>query len=352
MKCPQCGAEINPNSKFCESCGSQISYRMQREQENLNKVGCPKCHSSNVQFKRETHGEVRGKSSKQIIHVTVGFCKDCGYTWFPNIENEMPKKNNTIWWILGWLFFFPIPVMILIWRKKNTWSPIVKIIVTIVFWILIFIMGASGGKDSNSKDVSSTPLISSTANMTSYKTEAPSPLITPTVNMISYKTEEPVLLIGPAVNEVKEPIQYSADSKINQFISEYNAVSKYKMSDFSQGNVRQKMYVYANDCQIELLNPSDASGYSFIIKIYGGNNEQKTEKMNEVFPDFIHTLDSSISDERISQAISDLKNNPASRRDYSLGSDLTIDYYPLVFRDDGSWLASSRIEISSLIYGK
>ena len=73
--------------------------------------------------------------------------------------------------------------------------------------------------------------------------------------------------------------------------------------------------------------------------------------MIEVFPDFIHTLDGSISDEQIEQAISDFRNEPTLRRDYKLGDDLTIDYYPLVFRDDGSWLSSSRIEISSLNYG-
>ena len=73
--------------------------------------------------------------------------------------------------------------------------------------------------------------------------------------------------------------------------------------------------------------------------------------MIEVFPDFIHTFDSSISDEQIEQAISDFENEPSLRRDYKLGDDLTINYYPLVFRDDGTWLSSSRIEISSLTYG-
>ena len=142
MKCPNCGAEIG-ESKFCEFCGTQISLEMKKEQEQLNKKGCPKCGSSNIKFTRENHGEVRGKNAKQIVHRTVGFCQDCGHTWYPeSAANDAPKKKNTIWWVLGWIFFFPAPVMVLIWRKKNTWDIKVKIAVTAAFWILFYIIGS------------------------------------------------------------------------------------------------------------------------------------------------------------------------------------------------------------------
>ena len=158
MKCPSCGAEIG-NDKFCQYCGTQIPYNMKREQEQLNKQGCPKCGSSNIDFKRENQGEVRGKNAKRIIHRTVGYCKDCGYTWYPNVSNEVPKQNsNMVLWVLGWIFFFPAPVMVLIWRKKNTWDIKVKIAVTVVFWILVFVIGSSGNKDgeSNTKNNNAT----------------------------------------------------------------------------------------------------------------------------------------------------------------------------------------------------
>ena len=44
MKCPNCGAEIE-SGKFCEFCGAQLSTEMLKEQEQLNKQGCPKCGS-------------------------------------------------------------------------------------------------------------------------------------------------------------------------------------------------------------------------------------------------------------------------------------------------------------------
>ncbi len=148
MKCPSCGADIG-DSKQCEYCGSKITYQMKKEQEQINKTGCPKCGSTNVEFKRENQGEVRNKNSKQVIHRTVGFCKDCGYTWSPNKVSETAQKSNMVWWVLGWILFFPAPVMVLIWRKKNTWDIKVKIAVTVVFWLFVLIIGSGDDKEEN-----------------------------------------------------------------------------------------------------------------------------------------------------------------------------------------------------------
>lgn len=153
MKCQSCGAEIKAGAKFCESCGSQISYEMKKEQEQLNKAGCPKCGSSNVTFNREKQGELRDKNGSAVVRTTVGLCKDCGFTW--NTEDNTSRtistagKNNIRWWVLGWIFFFPAPTMILIWRKKNTWPTKTKIIVTVIFWVIILALGAGGSKNDS-----------------------------------------------------------------------------------------------------------------------------------------------------------------------------------------------------------
>lgn len=158
MKCRNCGAEIGANSKFCESCGSQISYDMRREQEQLNKKGCPQCGSSSVQFNREKQGEIKDRNKKQTIIRTVGICKDCGYTWYPAGDSKPPEKNNTIWWVLGWIFFFPVPVMVLIWRKKNTWDIKVKIGVTLAFWLFFFVIGSTNNSTEKTPP-NSTPVV-------------------------------------------------------------------------------------------------------------------------------------------------------------------------------------------------
>ncbi len=212
MKCPNCGADID-KGRFCSFCGSQISYDMRREQEQINKAGCPLCGSSNVEFSRESHGEVNKFGSKQILWNTVGLCKDCGYTWYTDEAEESitdgnedsvthaydsdhskqtgagnvynyninyngtqynsaqiggrqpeytqtqaaPAKNNMVWWVLGWIFFFPAPVMVLIWRKKNTWSVGVKLAVTVAFWVFVFIIGSLNNSNEPASAPSPTP---------------------------------------------------------------------------------------------------------------------------------------------------------------------------------------------------
>ena len=146
MRCPNCGAEIG-NSEKCEYCGSAISVDMKKEQEILNKKGCPKCGSTNIKYSRENHGEVRGKSSKTIVHKTVGICNDCGYTWYTNVDE--PKKRRTWLWVLGWVFIFPVPLTILMLRKKDM-KPALKYGIIAAAWIVYLLIGL-GGNSSNKK---------------------------------------------------------------------------------------------------------------------------------------------------------------------------------------------------------
>ncbi len=144
MKCPNCGGEIEPGNLFCGSCGSQISLEMKKEQEQINKVGCPKCGSSNVTFNREKNGEFKGKKGTAIIRSTVGFCKDCGYTWQ---TTEQQKKRKTWLWVLGWIFIFPLPLTIILLKKKNL-KPAIKYGIIAAAWVLflvfVFVYGGSG----------------------------------------------------------------------------------------------------------------------------------------------------------------------------------------------------------------
>lgn len=149
MKCSNCGAEIKDKSKVCEFCGSQITYDMQREQELLNKSGCPKCGSSNVTFNREKQGEIKGKNGTAVVRTTVGLCKDCGHTWATTNGSETPKKGKTWLWVLGWICIFPLPLTILMLRKKDM-KPALKYGIIAIAWIIYLAIGLSGGSSSNS----------------------------------------------------------------------------------------------------------------------------------------------------------------------------------------------------------
>ena len=197
MKCSNCGAEIKNNSKFCEFCGSQISVEMKKEQEQLNKAGCPKCGSSNVTFDREVQGEVKGKKGNAVVRSTVGVCKDCGYTW---TTNEEKKKGKTWLWVLGWIFIFPLPLTILLLRKKNM-KPALKYGIIAVAWLFyIIIVAAAGGDDAETQttDTKSSVSITDVAKQDD-KTDV-------TKSVEDNKTSEP---------EVEKSIEITIDSNVN-----------------------------------------------------------------------------------------------------------------------------------------
>lgn len=148
MKCPSCGADIESNSKKCSYCGASITYSMRREQEQVNKEGCPKCGSSNITFNREKQGEVKGKKGTAVIRRTVGVCKDCGHTW---VTSEGTPKNNKIWlWVLGWIFIFPLPLTLLLLRKKDM-KPVLKYGIIAVAWIFYLLIGKFGNTNDTKK---------------------------------------------------------------------------------------------------------------------------------------------------------------------------------------------------------
>lgn len=133
MKCPKCGNELPAGSKFCTFCGTPITSETTNQQSYQN--------TGNAQ---------------------------------------PPKKRNTLLWVLGWLFCFPIPAMVLIWRKKNTWKIGAKIIATVLLWLFVFIIGGINGKSKKTED----PVVETT------KIETSAPVETTTVAPTAETTEK------------------------------------------------------------------------------------------------------------------------------------------------------------------
>lgn len=175
MKCPSCGAETQ--GKLCEYCGSEMPqeksivnitnnyYSDSASQEHTeidNNVGkCPKCGNSKITFKRErvataTQSHSRknyigsgrqGKSVSQSAYRTVGVCQNCGYTWNPNATNKSSNKKTWLW-VLGWIFIFPLPLTILMLRKKDM-KPAVKYSVIAIAWVVFFAIGILGNSGTD-----------------------------------------------------------------------------------------------------------------------------------------------------------------------------------------------------------
>lgn len=279
MKCPNCGAIIKDGSKFCEFCGDSITANMKRDQEYVNKAGCPKCGSSNIKFEREKQGEVRGKKGTAVVRATVGFCGDCGYTWHTAGSSNQPKKNNMLWWVLGWIFFFPAPVMVLIWRKKCKWDIKVKIGVTVAFWLLFFIIGGVGGtSDSSSSSTKGELAVENTITVEN-PTDTTATDETPVVDD---KTETPVVEEKPA-EEVNIAVKYD-----NDFIASAKMTLDRFITNYDLSLAPQKWTIAKFDDTDTLIGMTDITYQDRVGKfIFVGTLNIENDKVTSVTPHYI-----------------------------------------------------------------
>ena len=96
MKCPNCAAEIG-NNHFCEFCGSQVTIEMKKEQEQVNKAGCPRCGSSNTRFTREKQGKLKGRKEHRSYMLRPGYAMIVVIHGSPKMDRRKGKHGSGCW---------------------------------------------------------------------------------------------------------------------------------------------------------------------------------------------------------------------------------------------------------------
>ena len=336
MKCPSCGAETQ--GKFCEYCGSEMPKENstvnitnnyyggaapQEQTEVDNNVGkCPKCGNSKITFKRERVGTAtqsrsrknyigtgrQGQSVSQSAYRTVGVCQNCGYTWNPNATNKGSGKKTWLW-VLGWICIFPLPLTILLLRKKDM-KPAVKYGIIAVAWLLFFVIGMSGNSETDVPQTDTPP---------SYNESVQGDQTTDNLTENNDTT---------STDGAEETVIYAEDKVVNRFIAEFNQNSAYEITDISKGNIRTKYFGYANGRYLEMINANGAGAEAFCLTINGGQEATDKQTMYEVFREAVKILDPSITDEMIDTALAEFDNKDVLIEGYVLGDSITVTYVP------------------------
>lgn len=122
MKCPNCGAETK--GKFCEYCGSEMPKEKSETTINI----------TNNYYGDAANNTANKSASSRTI---------------PQQPQKPVKKRKTWLWVLGWLCIFPLPLTILLLRKKAM-NPVAKYIIIGFAWILYFAIAFSGGTSDTS----------------------------------------------------------------------------------------------------------------------------------------------------------------------------------------------------------
>lgn len=138
-------SDANGTNVHCPRCGnSQITF----QREKVKTVTKRKSRKNYFRINLYIGGEGSGKSVSQSSYRTVAVCKSCGYTWDPN-DQGTGQKRKTWLWVLGWIFVFPVPLTILLVRKRDM-KPVFKYSLVAAAWIVYLLIGLSGMGDADS----------------------------------------------------------------------------------------------------------------------------------------------------------------------------------------------------------
>ena len=293
MKCPSCGAEAR--GKICEYCGSE----MPKENVVINITN-----------------NYYGSAEKQQSSKTQDTAKS-------NPQNTTKSKGKTskqIWWILGWIFIFPVPVTILLLRNKKM-KPSHKYSIIAIMWLLVFVIGITNNNEAKMQQ-NDVPAYTESIQSTESANE-------PTETNKSDNT-------------------YADDDVVNRFIAEFNKQSSFEITEISKGNIRTKFFGYANGRYLEMINANDAGAEAFCLTINGGQEEADKQSMYEVFREAVKVLDPTITDEMVDAAISEFNNKDVLIEGYAVGDSITITFVPIKELSYGK--NSCRIDIYALDY--
>ena len=241
MTCPHCSAHLKVDSSkaqaICEHCGATIL--IDDEVQHIQYDNAEEAGYNFEKGRQRAKAEARREASN-----------------YSQRNSEPPKKKRRTWlWVLGWICIFPLPLTILLLRKKDM-KPALKYGIIAAAWILYLIIGLSGtaGNSDNGDKANKNSTITSTENSTSNTTVA-----TGNIKELSFfRKEDQKLKIGDSTSEsyvnveVKDKKAFSSGDVI--FISENPEVATieftkdalttylyYKITGVSAGET----YVYA-----------------------------------------------------------------------------------------------------------
>ena len=138
--CRKCGANLHIDADrktaFCEYCGAQLLI-----DDEVQHLQIDNAESAGYAFEK---GRQRAQNEAQAQRTYIAQ------------PQPAPKKNKkVVWWVLGWIFIFPIPLTILIARNQKL-KTCVKIGIIAVAWIVYLMIGIVGNVTKGNEQADST----------------------------------------------------------------------------------------------------------------------------------------------------------------------------------------------------
>lgn len=304
MKCKNCGAKLKVNSDVkeanCQFCGTEFEIDDEVQHHQLD-------NAEQTGYELEK-GKIRAREeAKQEKIAEKNAILQAQY-------EEAKRKKNLKWWIIGWIFCFPIPLTILIWKSK--WDQKKKIIATVILWLVILIIGLLNPNDATNTDTNN-------------------------INNNGTKQVEKEVKVNEAFIE---KYNLTSSSKIEN-ITSYDAQNKesgYYRTEFRLNAFKNNSSIHGmiGSSTIDLINYGSL-GEKDKFRLYASTDNE--EQMKEIFKKAINIIDRSISDEKINEEINDAIKTHDNR--FVLGGNVDSGY---IMTSKGKWeiLIDSNIEFA------
>lgn len=201
MICPHCGAHLQVNAELrqaqCEHCGAALLI-----DDEVQHVQYDNAEEAGYKFEK---GRQRAQAEVNRSYNNV--------TYTPPV----PKKKRRTWlWVLGWIFIFPLPLTILLLRKKDM-KPVLKYGIIAVAWILYFVLALAGRLDSNTPVTGTNNDIQSSTEITQQQNNH---------SNSDYNSENTEVV---SQDSSEQPEESTKESVIEDFVTAFNAVSITKL---------------------------------------------------------------------------------------------------------------------------
>lgn len=257
----------------------------------------------------------------QIIRVTTGICNDCGHTWQ---TQDAPKKRKTWLWVLGWIFIFPLPLTIILIRKKDM-NNILKYALIALAWIVYLAISISAGINNNSDRDTNTKAEANPSTTIASSSETESNKSTNIIDS-EKETKEITSEIG-SETETKETTS-KIGSETEAFVNAFNNKSTVKLlfkdsfdpQDKTSGHYRTEFrlttyrdaignsYDY-NGKTVDLIERQGVFDEKPVIRLYA--DDISIDECCEIIESSVNFFDPELSQEDISEIATYIKEKKA-----------------------------------------
>ena len=139
--CPSCGAKLEIDSErkqaFCAYCGAQlhIDDEVQRVEHAVSYDNAEEAGYLFEKGRQRAMADLPDRPRSQPVA-------------------KQEKKTSIVVWFLGWICVFPIPLTVLMLRKKSM-KPVVKYAIIAIAWVLYLSLAYSPSPKNKTKDTNS-----------------------------------------------------------------------------------------------------------------------------------------------------------------------------------------------------